>query len=100
MNYKASCPQCGTRLSRWHYFTTAFRYRCRSCGAQFRLTTFGWLVTIAMIVLLISFYVLYRLDIVSWQAAIALILLAWAVATWLIPYLTPVRFDDRTGQST
>ncbi len=50
--------------------------------------------------LLISFYVLYRLHIVSSHVAIGLILGGWAVATWLVPFLTPVRLEDRTGEES
>ena len=97
MNYKASCPQCGTKLSRWQYFTKVLRYRCRSCGAHFRLTAVGWLITISFTALLISFFVLYRLHIISWQVAIGLILAGFAVSTWLEPYF-PVRLEDRSTE--
>src|SRR3954471_24543999 len=38
MKYHATCPSCGVRFPRWHFFKCAphIPYRCRSCGCNYQ----------------------------------------------------------------
>ena len=94
MKYKIICPVCGTKLSRWHYFSTAsIHCQCRSCGARFRMTTFGWLLTLFVVMLEILLLVLFRREFISRLTALGLLLTTCALAIWLLPSLTPVQLQ-------
>lgn len=94
MKIKIICPRCATRLSRWHYFsTTSLHYRCRSCGARFRLTAAGWLATFGIIAIQGLWFVLARWQVIPAPVAIGLLLLTCGLAMWLLPYLTPVKLS-------
>ena len=67
------------------------RYRCRGCGAYFRMTATGWLITVGVIVAEIFWYVLFRAGMISAYVAIGLVLVTCILATFGLPYVTPVR---------
>jgi DNA-directed RNA polymerase subunit RPC12/RpoP len=92
MNYKFTCPACGSRMSRWQMFSTvSLDYRCRSCGATFRLSAQGWAVCFGVITLQLVCFALTVKQIISPYAAIALLVIICSLALWLLPYLTPVQ---------
>jgi hypothetical protein len=92
MDYKITCPKCGTKLSRWHYFSTmSIYYRCRSCNAQFRMTTAGWLISLGVVALEIGCFVLYRLHFIPAYLAIDLLLIVCSLAVWLLPFVISVK---------
>src|SRR5260370_9892236 len=95
MVYKISCPSCGARLSRWHWMTSAIHYRCRSCGVRFRMRASGWALYFAVIAIEVFWYVLFRMHVVSSYVAIGLILVTCGLATWYLPFLTPVWFGRK-----
>jgi uncharacterized protein (DUF983 family) len=100
MNYKACCPVCGGRASRWHLFTSPRIYhRCRSCGANFRLTAAGHASVFAVVVLQVGWYLLVQLQIISHYVAIGLLLATCASAIWLLPYLSPLRLRETQKNS-
>ena len=67
------------------------RYRCRACGAYFRMTATGWLITVAVIVAEILWYALFRAKMISAYVAIGLVLVTCILATFGLPYVTPVQ---------
>jgi hypothetical protein len=94
MDYKIICPGCGTRLSRWRYFSTlSIYYRCPRCGARFRMTGKGFTVTFAAVAVLFFPVALYWLGLVSWYVAMDLLFVAGGLALWLLPLLTPVQAE-------
>ena len=99
MNYKFSCPACGTRLSRRHIFSTVtLDYRCRSCGAKFRLSAMGWVICFGVIALQLVCFALSLKQILSPFTAIALLLVICGLALWLLPYVAPVQPSGRPGE--
>jgi apolipoprotein N-acyltransferase len=94
MDYKIICPGCGTRLSRWRYFSTlSIYYRCPGCAARFRLTAKGFAITFAVGGVQILWVVLDLLDVISWYVAIDFLLATCALALWLLPLWTPVQAE-------
>ena len=92
MNYKISCPSCGTKVSRWHIFCEpALHHRCRKCDARIRVGLIGWLATFAVVAVQILWFVLYRRHLISLYLAIGLLLVTCGLAIWILPYLTPVH---------
>jgi DNA-directed RNA polymerase subunit RPC12/RpoP len=92
MNYKATCPTCGTKVSRWRLFSTpVIYYRCGNCGASFRVSPAGWIASLIVVAAQLSWFVLYRFGIIASYVGIGLLLLTCGLAIWLLPYFSPVR---------
>jgi hypothetical protein len=97
MNYKAFCPTCGTKVSRWRLFSTpVIYYRCSQCGASFRVSAAGWVATFIVVAVQLCWFALYRVGIISSYVAIGLLLLTCGLAVWLLPYFSPVRLKAQT----
>ena len=92
MTYRISCPDCSAKVSRWQCFLTpTLDYRCRKCGAKFRISPVGWLVALVVVVLQVLWFLLALRHVISAQIALLLILLTCILSLWLLPYLTPVN---------
>ena len=72
------------------------RYRCRACGTYFRMTAMGWLITLAVVLLQFFWYGLFCVGIISAYPAIGLVLGTHVLATWGLPYVTPVCRAEKT----
>lgn len=59
------------------------------------MTAMGWLITLAVVVLELLWYVLFRVRIISPYTAIGLLFVTCGVATFYLPYLTPVRLAQK-----
>src|SRR6266403_1684146 len=91
MPYKISCPDCKAKVPRWQCFLTpTLDYRCRKCGAKFRLSSIGWLIALAVVALQACWFLLAIRRAVSRPLAFLLVVLTCVLALWLLPYLTPV----------
>ena len=101
MDYKASCPNCNKRMSRWHIFGEPTIYhRCRGCGVRFRPTLAGNLAIIGFLVLAAILFALVRMRVLSPLAALVLLMVKLVIMVWIAPYITPVKVkqDDKTKQ--
>ena len=95
MDYKIKCPDCGTRLSRWHYFSSiSIHYRCRDCGGRFRMTGKGFVITFAVSGLLGVWFGLGLIGVLPFYMAFDFLAATCAVAIWLLPNLTPVQAEQ------
>jgi hypothetical protein len=100
MHYKAACPSCETKVSRWILCSElTIYYRCRGCGMRMRVSSRGWVATFAGIVLVAACYFLYRDLAVSKAAAIGLILVQLALAIGLAPYVLPMQLAREKKRS-
>jgi hypothetical protein len=61
------------------------------------MTGVGWFLALGIIAVQIAWYVLYRLHIISSYAGIGLLLITCGLATWLLPYFTPVKIGRQKG---
>jgi hypothetical protein len=92
MNYEASCPKCGRRLSRWHYFTTwRVYFLCRSCGARFRMTLVGYLVYLAAFAIQFLWFGLTLRKVIPPLTGMIMVVLTCLLGLWLFPWLTPMK---------
>jgi hypothetical protein len=92
MTYRISCPDCQARVPRWQCFLTpTLDYRCRKCGAKFRISPLGWLVALLVIVLQVLWFCLTVRHIISPRLALVLVLVTCILSLWLLPYLIPVN---------
>ena len=92
MTYKISCPDCQTNVSRWQCFLTArLDYRCRKCGASFRVSATGWMIAMAVSALQLGWFLLAFRRIVSPTVGLLLVGLTFLATLWLLPFLVPVR---------
>ena len=97
MNYKASCPNCGARVTRGHYvFSWRFDFRCGTCAARFRLAALGYLIFIAGIGTQLLWYYLYRAHSISAFTAVGLVLLTFVLGVWLLPMVMPMKLKQDT----
>ena len=95
MDYKVKCPDCGTRLSRWRYFSSlSIYYRCPKCAARYRMTARGFAMTFAGVCVQLLWAVLNLFGIISWYVAIDFLVLTCGVCVWLLPFWTPVRAEQ------
>jgi hypothetical protein len=60
------------------------------------MTAMGWLITLAVIVAEIFWYVLFRAGTISAYVGIGLVLATCILATFGLPYVTPVRGAEKT----
>ena len=98
MTYRIVCPACATRVPRWQCFLTpALDYRCRKCGAKFRISPFGWLISAMVVIIQVVWFVLAIRHIIAPLLALALVVLTCILTIWLLPYLIPV---NRSGPLT
>ena len=99
MDYKAACPKCGKKLSRWYIFCEPTIYhQCRECGTAFRPTLAANLSAIGFILLNIVLYVLVRRDILSVPLALALIAFATPLIIWIFLYITSERSNTKINR--
>jgi hypothetical protein len=96
MRYKASCPNCGKKISRWFIFCepTIF-HRCRGCGLRSRMGFGGWVAIFAMIALAVICDLLFRHHIISGPVVIILLLMLLFSTIWLYPYVSSMRLERR-----
>ena len=59
------------------------------------MTAVGWLITVAVIVAELLWYVLFRAGMFSAYVAIGLVLVTCILATFGLPYVTPVRGAEK-----
>jgi len=96
MTYKTRCPDCGAKLSRQNLIATAtIHYQCRTCGAKFRMTAFGLLLTFAIVAVEFLLWALSHWHILPRLVAIGLLLATLGLSIWLLPYLIPVRPEHK-----
>ena len=101
MRYKASCPTCGKKVSRWFiFFEPTIYHRCRGCGLRHRMGLAGWIMTFVVIALALLWFALFRMHIVSAYFAITLLLTTLALTVWLFPYLCSVQAERRPDTSS
>jgi DNA-directed RNA polymerase subunit RPC12/RpoP len=94
MDYKVKCPDCGTRLSRWRYFSSlSVYYRCQKCAARYRMTARGFAITLAAACVPLVWAALDLLDVISWYVAVDFLVLTCGLCIWLLPFWTPVRAE-------
>ena len=94
MDYKVKCPDCGTRLSRWRYFSSlSVYYRCPKCAARYRMTARGFAITFAAACVQLVWAALELLGVISWYVAFDFLVLTCGVCLWLLPFWTPVRAE-------
>ena len=97
MDYKASCPKCGKKVSRWYIFgQPTIHHRCRACGVLFRPTLAGNLVTVSFLALAVLWFVMLQTHVLSPLVVIVLLLITGIVMVWLLPYIMPVRLKPET----
>lgn len=91
MNYKASCPTCGTKLSRWQLFSTpSIYYRCRQCESRFRISALGLWVTLAILFVQLFWFLLCQWQAIAPRVAIGFLIVTCLFAIWWFPYLAPM----------
>lgn len=92
MRYKASCPSCGSKISRWFIFCEpSINHRCRKCGARIGMATAGWLCVLAVVAIQIMWFLMgWAHTIRRWQA-ITLLLLTCGLTIWWGPYLISLQ---------
>jgi len=71
-------------------------HSCRDCGARFRATALGWVATLVVLAVLILWFVMFQMHLISPLVAIALTVATCGLATWLLPYFTPVRLEQKS----
>jgi hypothetical protein len=88
MRYKASCPSCGTKISRGFIVCEpTISHICRCCGARLGMAFSGWICIFAFIAVQVLWFVMARRHIVSGLLAIALLVVTCALTVWLAPYI-------------
>jgi len=55
------------------------------------MTAAGWMMQLAVVAIEILCYFLFRFRVISPQVTLGLILVTFGLATYFLPYLTPVR---------
>ena len=92
MTYKISCPDCQTNVPRWQCFLTLrLDYRCRKCGATFRISGAGWIIAAAVTTLQVTWFLLAIRRVISPVFGLVLVSLTCLLALWLLPYFVPVN---------
>jgi hypothetical protein len=68
------------------------RYRCHSCGCQYRPNSrWDWTGYIIGVALSVVVFLLYRWHILPALLAIALLLFILGLGLWLFPFITPME---------
>lgn len=97
MHYRASCPNCGTKVSRQDIFGRAsWHHPCR-CGSKLGNTPGGWILLGSVVALEIASYALYRMHVLSPLMAASLLVLILGLSVWLLPYFTPLKIVSRSS---
>lgn len=97
MKHRAICPGCGIQFPRSFFFKWLphVRRRCEACGCTYRVNSvWEWTANIIFGFSWAAFALLAIFGLMSWGVAAILILMVFATAYALFPYITPFDLVD------
>lgn len=97
MKYRATCPVCGIRFSRFFFFLApSLPHRCKACGCRHRShPVWEWTADFIFAGLVVAVLFLAWFHFISWLLAGILILALVAIACAIFPYVTPFVIAEK-----